>query len=152
MRPIELLVVHCSATRESQDISAADIDRWHRDKGWRKIGYHYVIRRSGEVQQGRQEHEAGAHVAGHNAKSIGICMVGGLAADGKTPQENYTAAQYDALGELLDDLTYRFPRAKVLGHRDLSPDRNGDGRVSEREWLKACPCFDAGRWYAARVG
>lgn len=143
----DLLVVHCSATRPTQDIGVRDITQWHIQRGFDTVGYHYVIRRNGEVERGRPENAVGAHVRGHNANSIGICLAGGVDADGK-PANNFTAAQFVALHQLLDELRKRYPDARVLGHRDLSPDLNGDGVISPNEFIKACPSFDVATWLA----
>lgn len=145
-RSIDLIVVHCSATRPSLDVHAVDIDRWHKARGWSGIGYHYVITRSGGIERGRDEAEAGAHVQGHNARSIGVCLVGGVAEDGRTVEMNYTRAQWLALTTLLRELRSRYPKARICGHRDLSPDRDGDGRVERHEWVKGCPSFDVATW------
>ena len=128
------IVIHCSATRGSQNFTAADIRRWHLDKGWKDIGYHYVIRRDGVVELGRPRNAIGSHVQGHNADSVGICMVGGI--DDKTwkPADNFTAAQWKALRSLVTDLTKLYPAAKVLGHRDFPGVK------------KACPSFAAKVW------
>lgn len=151
MTTIRYLVVHCSATPASRDVRAKDIDLMHRRQGWAGIGYHYVICRDGKVEKGRADDIPGAHVQGHNSHSLGICMVGGVKPDGKTAETNFTDAQYAALEELLLKLTPHYPAAEVLGHRDLSPDRNGDGKVTKNEWLKECPTFDARAWWAKRV-
>ncbi|PVZ16426.1 MULTISPECIES: N-acetylmuramoyl-L-alanine amidase [unclassified Pseudomonas] len=140
-----LLVVHCSATRRDQDIGALQITQWHQQRGWATIGYHYVIRRNGTLETGRDEACVGAHVAGHNAESIGICLVGGVDMLGK-PENNFTAAQFETLHGLLGELRSRYPATRIVGHRDLSPDRNGDNHVTPNEWLKACPSFDVGAW------
>lgn len=145
-RDIDLLVVHCSATRPSLDVHAIDIDRWHKARGWSGIGYHYVITRSGTVEVGRPEDAAGAHVQGHNRNSIGICLVGGVAEDGRTLEANYRDIQLSALKRLLRELRERYPHAAICGHRDLSPDRDGDGVVERHEWVKGCPSFDVGTW------
>lgn len=147
---VKYLVVHSAATKASSDIGAKEIDRWHRERGFLEIGYHFVIRRSGAIDLGRSLSKPGAHVTGHNSHSIGICMVGGLDAQGKA-EDNYTLDQKAALAGLLLDLLKQFPKAEVLGHRDLSPDRNGDGKVTRNEWLKDCPCFDVREWFAATV-
>lgn len=128
------IVLHCSATRGIQDIGAKEIRKWHKDKGWADIGYHFVIRRNGKIEPGRAENTIGSHVQGHNTDSIGICLVGGL--DDKTwaPVSNFTAAQWKSLGQLVGTLTKRYPSAKVLGHRDFPKVQ------------KACPCFDARVW------
>ena len=149
MTAINHLVVHCSATRATADVGAADIRLWHKRQGWVDIGYHYVIKRDGTVEKGRPDDQPGAHVHGYNSKSLGICMVGGLAPDGKRGENNFTPAQFAALKTLLGTLSARYPNAKVLGHRDLSPDRNGDGKITRNEWLKECPSFDAISWWAA---
>lgn len=146
MRDIELIVVHCSATRPSTDWRAVDIDRVHKRLGWSRIGYHYVITRAGFVEPGRPEEEVGAHVLNHNSRSIGICLVGGISEDGKRAESNYTPGQWARLRALLVELRERYPLAVICGHRDLSPDKDGDGVVERHEWLKECPCFDVGTW------
>ncbi|MFF7707792.1 N-acetylmuramoyl-L-alanine amidase [Pseudomonas sp. NPDC007930] len=147
-RRTTLLVVHCSATGPDSDIGCQDITAWHLKRGWAAVGYHYVIRRDGTLEAGRPEGSIGAHVAGHNATSIGVCLVGGLDAAGQ-PACNYTEAQMASLRRVLGELHGRYPAARIVGHRDLSPDGNGDGVISPNEYLKACPCFDVGEWLAA---
>jgi N-acetylmuramoyl-L-alanine amidase len=142
------LVVHCSATRAATAVRAADIRRWHLDRGWADIGYHYVICRDGTVETGRPEHTVGAHVQGFNSASVGICLVGGLDTEGK-PENNFTPAQFSSLGTLLGQLMRRYPAARVRGHRDFSPDLNNDGKLTPNEFFKACPCFDVQAWLAA---
>lgn len=146
MRVIKKIVVHCSATTAYMDIGRKEIDRWHRQRGFLCIGYHYVIRRDGTVEEGRPEEQAGAHVEGHNKDSIGVCIVGGVAADGKSGEQNFTDAQYVSLHAVLRGLRGRYKNADILGHRDLSPDRNGDGRITRNEWMKECPSFDVRGW------
>ena len=146
MRDINLLVVHCSATRPSLDVRAVEIDRWHRLRGFARIGYHYVVLRSGVVELGREEQEIGAHTAGHNGRSIGICLVGGVAEDGRRAEANFRPQQYRALAALLRELRQRYPRARICGHRDLSPDTDGDGVIERFEWVKECPSFDVTEW------
>lgn len=135
-RGISQLVIHCSATPAGKPFFAADIRRWHKAQGWADIGYHFVIGLDGVIEVGRPLRQAGAHVAGFNAHSIGICYVGGVAADGKTPVDTRTPAQKAALLELLGVLKARFPKAQILGHRDFP------------KVAKACPSFDAKREYA----
>lgn len=142
MRPINKIVVHCSATKPDRNIGEAEITQWHKEKGWSDIGYHFVIRRNGLRENGRPLEIAGAHVAGHNTGSIGICMVGGVGPDGKA-ECNFTFRQFQTLETLLRELLTQFPKAEVLGHRDLSPDKDGDGTIEQSEWLKECPTFDA---------
>lgn len=143
MRKINLIVVHCSATREGKDYTVNDIDKWHRQRGFSKIGYHFVVYRDGSIHNGRSIEEIGAHVKGYNANSIGICYIGGLTADGKSAKDTRTPQQKEALRELITKLKKQFPNAKVCGHRDLSPDKNHDGIIEPYEWMKQCPSFDA---------
>ena len=129
MRKINEIIVHCAATPEGKNFKAADIDRWHRERKMKCIGYHYVVDLDGTVEPGRPESEIGAHCLGHNQYSIGVCYVGGLAADGKTPKDTRTAAQKEALLALLKKLKAKYPKASIHGHRDFA--------------AKACPSFDA---------
>lgn len=129
MRKIKELIIHCSATPEGKDFTVADIDRWHKARGFRKIGYHYVVYRDGSYHVGREIEEIGAHCTGHNSESIGICYIGGVAKDGKTPKDTRTEAQKKTLITLVRTMKARYPGIKVIGHRDVSN--------------KACPSFDA---------
>lgn len=130
MRKITHIVIHCSATPEGKDFDAADIDSWHKAKGWAGIGYHYVVKLDGTVELGRPIEKPGAHVEGYNANSIGIVYIGGVAKDGKTPKDTRTPAQKEALRFLVAKSRAAFPGAKVLGHRDFPGV------------AKACPSFD----------
>lgn len=135
-------MIHCSATRAGLDFRASDIDRWHREQGFDGIGYHYVIDLDGTIEVGRPLTMAGAHCKGWNKRSIGICYIGGLDAN-EIPSDTRTLAQRKAMHKLVEQLMERFPGiTQVLGHRDTSPDRNGDGKITPDEWVKACPCFD----------
>jgi len=154
-RAINGIIIHCAATPNGKDFTVADIDRWHDERGFarrgywrmrfnqtlRAIGYHYVIYTSGEVAAGRHEYEVGAHAGGFNAKTIGICMIG---------TDRYSAAQWEALDNLVAGLQKEYPAAKVLGHRDLSPDLNGNGVIEPDEWTKTCPGFDVAAWLNLR--
>ena len=133
MRVINEIIVHCTATPEGKDYTVADIDKWHKARGWKGIGYHYVIYRDGSIHQGRPETEIGAHCQGHNANSIGVVYVGGLASDGKTPKDTRTGAQKKSLENLLKLLKQKYPKATIHGHRDFA--------------AKACPSFDATKEY-----
>ena len=128
MRTITLIVIHCSAVRPDQTSSAAQIDTWHRrDNHWKYgIGYHYVIRRNGAIEQGRPEYMVGAHCLHHNAHSIGVCYEGGLDIRGQ-PDDTRTPAQKAAMRQLLEDLHRRYLRAVILGHNDLDPTRDCPG-------------------------
>lgn len=163
--PIKKIVIHCSATqngrslRTSTQTAAQVIDGWHKQRGFQRlealrkafnphlahIGYHFVIDTDGTVESGRKAGEIGAHVKGHNLHSVGICLVGGITKDKRNHGE-YTEKQWKALHRLLRELEAKYPEAKICGHRDLSPDVNGDGTISPNEWLKTCPCFDVWSW------
>lgn len=143
MRKIKYIIVHCSATAEGKDFKAKDIDKWHRQRGFSCIGYHYVVDLDGKIEVGRPENQVGAHCKGYNSVSIGVCYVGGVAKDGKTPKDTRTAAQKDSLRLLLIELKRKYPSAVICGHRDMSPDKNHDGKIEQWEWMKACPSFDA---------
>ena len=141
-RTITDIIIHCTATRSWQDYSADDIRRMHKAQGWADIGYHYVVRLDGTIENGRDVDKIGAHVSGHNANSIGVVYVGGLDNQGKA-KDTRTENQKCALLNLLMDLRKLYPKAKISGHRDFSPDKNGDGIISPDEFIKECPCFDA---------
>ena len=141
-RTITDIVIHCTATRAWQDYGADDIRRMHKAQGWADIGYHYVVRLNGTIEAGRDVDVIGAHVSGYNAHSIGVVYVGGLDNQGK-PRDTRTENQKHALRQLLLDLRELYPTAKISGHRDFSPDKNGNGTIEPFEWIKQCPCFDA---------
>jgi N-acetylmuramoyl-L-alanine amidase len=127
MRRIDKIILHCSATPEGKHFTVADIDRWHRERGWKGIGYHYVIYLDGSIHKGRPEEIIGAHCSGQNAYSIGICYIGGLDAFGKA-KDTRTPAQRKALRELVSDLKTRYPAATVPGQNEFAK--------------KDCPCFN----------
>lgn len=127
-RSIELIVLHCSATRENQSFPLEAVVQCHRKRGFATIGYHYYITRDGKIHTGRPLYQEGAHATGYNRHSIGICYEGGLDARGQ-PKDTRTEAQRKALWELLLRLSEDYPDAFVITHRDLNPD-------------KACPCFE----------
>ena len=140
MRTITLIIIHCSAVRPDQTSSVAQIDSWHRQRGWKLgIGYHYVIRRDGEIEPGRPEWMIGAHCVNHNAHSIGVCYEGGLDIRGQ-PADTRTPEQKAVMRQLLEDLHRRYPRALIVGHRDL---HSALPLGSSKKPLKDCPCFDA---------
>lgn len=143
----QYIVIHCSATLPSSDIGVDEIRDWHKAKGWSDVGYHAVIRRNGEIEFGRHFDEVGAHVQGQNYQSVGVCVVGGINDDGKA-ENNFTPAQMDSLKAVVAMLTKAYPGAEVLGHRDLSPDLDGDGIITRNEWVKDCPSFDVRSWYS----
>jgi N-acetyl-anhydromuramyl-L-alanine amidase AmpD len=139
MRYIDLIVIHCTATEEGKEYSVEDVTKWHKTRGFRTIGYHFLIHLDGTISEGRPVKEIGAHAKGYNRRSIGICYVGGLK-DGK-PYDTRTDAQKESLKCLVKGLTAVYPLIDIVGHRDLSADLNGDGIISKSEWMKSCPCF-----------
>jgi N-acetyl-anhydromuramyl-L-alanine amidase AmpD len=139
LKSVDYIVVHCSATPEYMNIGVEEIRRWHRQRGWMDVGYHYIIRRDGTIEIGRPNTAPGAHARGFNHVSLGICLVGGVESDKKAAERNYTHAQWDALGSLIADLYEMYPEAEILGHRDL-PKVNKD-----------CPSFDVRAWWTAYV-
>lgn len=133
MRTIDTIVIHCTATREGGDFGVVDVRRWHKAQGWKDVGYHYIVRLDGRIEKGREDAVIGAHAAGHNAHSIGVCYVGGLDATGKA-KDTRTPHQREAIEKLVRLLKHKY-NARVVSHHDL------DKR-------KACPCFDAKTEYA----
>ena len=129
MRKIDMIIVHCTATPRGCDVTVAEIDRWHRMRGFDCIGYHYVVMLDGRIEPGRPVEKAGAHCKGYNQRSIGVVYVGGVEKDGKTPADTRTPAQREALRSLVDSLKLKYGVTTVRGHRDFA--------------AKACPCFDA---------
>ena len=140
-RNISLIVVHCTATRVDIDFTQKDLLRCHRLKGMSMVGYHFYIRKDGYIWSTRPLEREGAHARGYNCESIGIAYEGGLDAKG-LPADTRTEKQKYSLRALIRTLKKDFPGCRVCGHRDLSPDVNGNGVVEQAEWLKQCPCFD----------
>lgn len=162
-RNITDIVIHCAATPNGEALfrgaagtpgyrtPVMEIDGWHKQRGfarkpeWRRrqnpalsaIGYHFVIYTNGALATGRHVDEVGAHAAGHNAHSLGVCMLG---------TDRFTAAQWDTLKRVVTMLRADFRAERVQGHRDLSPDANGDGAITPNEWTKTCPGFDVATW------
>lgn len=146
-RIISLIIIHCSATKPDMDIGAKEIRVWHtapepQGRGWKDIGYNWVIRRDGTIENGRDlDHdgdvfeEIGAHTAGYNAHSLGICMVGGINYKGQ-PDSNFTPAQWKALERHVRMLKSRYPKATIHGHNEFA--------------AKACPSFDVQKWLKDR--
>lgn len=129
------IVVHCAATKPTMDIGLREIRQWHRQQGWLDVGYHYIIRRNGQIEEGRPQDVVGSHVKGYNHESIGICMAGGIDASGK-PENNFTPEQFAALSGLMFKLREQFPQATIVGHYQLDSG-------------KACPSFDVPAWLKA---
>lgn len=144
-RLTEYVVWHCSATPPSQDIGSAQIDIMHKAKGWDGIGYAMVIKRDGHIETGEDLKKQGAHVKGINSVSVGIVLIGGVDEDGKA-ENNFTDEQWKAAKHVYEFMTLLYPDAKHVGHRDMSPDKDGDGRVQRHEFMKDCPCYSVQQW------
>ncbi len=127
------IFVHCSATPETMDIGAKDIDRWHKNRGWAGIGYHIVIRRDGRYELGRKLDTMGAHAYGHNRDSVAICLVGGVDRN-NAPEANFTDSQWQTLRLVIEQLQDAYGDIPVRGHNEVS--------------AKACPSFDVKEWWA----
>lgn len=167
-RTVTDIVVHCSASPNDKAFTVYDVDAWHKARKFKRssqalrsfnpelkhIGYHFVIERNGRVMSGRSLEEIGAHVQGNNAKSIGICLIG---------TDEFTDAQYQSLRGLLIQIAVKISNRPIFdvkqalnvygelgisvkGHRDYSPDLNGDGQITRNEWLKTCPGFEVKQW------
>lgn len=137
MRKIEEIIIHCSATPEGRKVTVEDIDEWHCKRGFKCIGYHYVIYLDGSIHKGRDESVVGAHCSKHNAKSIGICYIGGCEKVDKKlkPKDTRTPEQKASLIELIQELAERYPNATLHGHNEFAD--------------KECPCFDVQDEYGA---
>ena len=119
MRKIKKIILHCTDTPEKMDIGSKEINKWHRQRGFALIGYHYVIRRNGTIEKGRSENRIGAHCYGYNRYSLGVCLVG---------RGKYTKAQFKSLKSLLNELQARYSEATINAHYEYSN--------------KDCPMFD----------
>lgn len=140
MRIINYLVVHCTAG--SQNEKLPDLIAWFRARGWKNNGYHIWIDGQGIRHDITPLENIANGVAGHNANSVHVSYAGGVDSNGHAV-DNRTDAQKAMLITVLKELKQKFPTAKILGHRDLSPDKNKNGKIDSYEWIKYCPCFDA---------
>lgn len=141
MRRITYIVIHCtagSAQQKTEDI----ITYWKRKLGWKTVGYHKLISSDGIVETLASDETVTNGVKGHNHHSIHICYKGGW-----NSQDTRTQEQKTALLNVISQYKKKYPDAIVLGHRDLSPDLNRDGKITQNEWVKICPCFDARNEY-----
>ena len=134
MRNINKIIIHCSATREGQNIPVSTIRDWHvNGRGWSDIGYHFYIDLHGDIYKGRDIAKIGAHCKGQNRNSIGICYCGGVEVDGKTPKDTRTEEQENSLLAVLKTLKAMYPEAAIHSHNDFAN--------------KACPSFNATEEY-----
>ncbi|MDY5688012.1 MAG: N-acetylmuramoyl-L-alanine amidase [Bacteroidaceae bacterium] len=136
MRKIKYIAVHCTAG--SQKSTVNDLLAEFRKKGWKAPGYHYVITADGKIHQLLDTEKVSNGVKGYNSVTVNIAYTGGM--DGV---DNRTDEQKKSLLVLLKLLRKRYPDAVIQGHRDFSPDRNGNGKIEKNEWIKKCPGFDA---------
>lgn len=136
MRKINKIIIHCSATKPGHNVTVHDVRRWHIEKGWSDIGYHFFIERDGTIQFGRPVAQIGSHVKGHNKDSIGICVAGGLDYDGEPSGDYYTPEQWESLERLVRMCKAKHTRAATHGHNEFSD--------------KECPCFDVQLWLRER--
>lgn len=132
-RKINKIIIHCSATPPTMDVDANTVDRWHKERGWSGIGYHFFIKRDGQIEIGRPLEIQGAHTSGHNKNSIGVCYAGGVDSE-MCSEDNRTSKQIASLISLLRLLKNIFPESKIHSHSDFSP--------------KDCPSFDATKEYS----
>lgn len=146
MRPIERIFIHCTASPQTATVQ--DILGEFRAKGWKYPGYHYVIAPDGQITCLLDENLVSNGVEGYNKTSVNIAYIGGIDHSGKSV-DNRTQAQKDKLVWLLKELRKRYPKAEILGHRDISPDTNNNGIVDPWERIKDCPCFNAKEEYKA---
>ena len=133
MRKIDKVIIHCADTKTNQNFDVSDIDRWHKNKGWTEIGYHYYIKLDGTIQTGRKLKRVGAHCAGHNSSSVGVCLEGGKNPDG-TKWDMCTSKQEYAVEKLLLTLGKDYPNITLHGHYEFSK-------------TKSCPNFDINKFY-----
>ena len=159
MAKLKYLVIHCTATPEGREVSSADIRRWHTSpasaggRGWKQVGYTDLFKLDGSVERLVSNNEDANvdpweitnGVKGFNSISRHVVYAGGVDKTGKT-KDTRTEAQKKALKEYVLDFHRRFPDVKIVGHRDLSPDKNGNGIIEPSEWIKACPSFDVSSW------
>ena len=113
----EYLIIHCAATKPSMDIGLTEIRKWHLDRGWRDVG--------------RRNDDMGAHASGYNHKSIGVCLVGGMA-DDNSAEDNFTDRQWTALLDLVKQIQVEYNDINIIGHNEVS--------------TKECPSFDVQKW------
>ena len=148
----DAIVIHCTATLANAPYDVSSIRQMHIARGFKDIGYHYLIGLKGEIWEGRKPKDSiGAHVSGFNDTTLGVSYVGGLRVSDGHPTDTRTDKQKTSLITLCKKLVKTYPQAVILGHRDLSKDLDLDGVIEPNEYMKMCPCFDAGPW-AKSVG
>lgn len=144
MRKIIYIVIHCTATPVTATIESMK-RYWKEVMQWKNPGYHYIIKRNGEVVMITDEKNIANGVAGNNAHAIHISYIGGIDEKGKL-LDNRTDQQKDSMYNLLLELAVKYPDSIIRGHRDFSLDKNKNGVLDEFEWIKGCPSFDVTEW------
>ena len=129
----DYIIIHCTATKPSQNIGFEEVNFWHLARGWMGCGYHFIIKRDGIIEDGRPTDAVGAHCRGHNHDSIGIALAGGMNEEFTAAENNFTGAQCESLKKLGEELHKTYPDAKLKGHYHFNPD-------------KECPAFDVDEW------
>jgi N-acetyl-anhydromuramyl-L-alanine amidase AmpD len=137
MRKYKYLVFHCTAGSANQKTESI-LDYWKRKLGWKTVGYHKIVNQDGSIETLQPDELPTNGVRGFNQSSIHICYKGGF--NGK---DTRTPKQKESLLKLAKEYKKKYPNIIILGHRDLSPDLNKDGKITQNEWVKICPCFSA---------
>lgn len=140
MRKIERIFVHCTAGNQKQTVE--DLKAEFKRKGWKNPGYHYVVLPNGRIECMLSEDDISNGVQGYNSTSINVAYIGGIDEKGKG-LDNRTEQQKQSLNKILTELKKKYPGAEIMGHRDISPDKNRNGIVDPWERIKECPCFNA---------
>lgn len=146
---MKYITIHCSATKPKSDFNVERLRDLHVGKnGWSDIGYHFYITCDGVVHSCRPLNKPGAHTKGHNVDNIGVCMEGGINNDTGKSDDTFNSYQKRSLKNLVEYLqeSFSIPNSNVKGHRDWSPDLNGDGTIQANEFIKQCPCFSVSKW------
>ena len=146
MRTVHLIVIHCSATKENETLTEIELEKSHRQRGLNGIGYHYYIRKDGNIKSTLSVRKPGAHAQGHNLDSIAICYEGGLNRHG-LPKDTRTQWQKHSMIVLLKTLLIDYPDCHICGHRDLPQIMDNHSLIEPESWLEECPCFDAATEY-----
>jgi N-acetyl-anhydromuramyl-L-alanine amidase AmpD len=142
---VKYLTIHCAATPEGRHVSHEQVTAWDKAR-FGQTSYHWVVELDGSMHRTLRDDELGAHVGKANTGNIGICYVGGVETNGKTPKDTRTELQKNTLLTLVRTYKERYPGIIIRGHRDWSKDLNRDGKITPNEWIKFCPCFDVTEW------
>ena len=141
MRHIRYIAVHCTASQPTQSVDNI-LKYWKDTLHWKTVGYHFLIEADGTINKLLDIKEVSNGVQGFNSETINVCYIGGIDKQGNA-LDTRTNNQKISLRKVLTDLRKLFFYAQIQGHRDFSPDLDGDGKIEPNEWMKMCPCFDA---------